>query len=430
MKEKRLLLASVALALVAPAASAQEGAPTPEGPTTGPGGDTQIMVVPGPSQTTTTYQQGPGHGELDGHLPSSSQSLYDINSSKDTFDLNRSDPASATARGGKDAQYVIDGSGAVPQAHSVRRGDTLWGLSGQYYKNPYAWPRLWSYNPQIQNPHWIYPGDRVRLRTDEGSPLRRRTVPEKTIFLRDYGWVDDIEKDKRGEVVGSPEDQMYLTHGDNVYIELEDDEKVELGQELTIFREVRTMRGREADAAGELVSVIATVRVDRYNPKTHLVRAEVIESLDAVERGDFVGKVGRKFLVVPPTKNEKYLEARILTALYPHQIFAQSQVVFLDRGAKHGVKPGNRFIAVRRGDRWVESLPGAGASADDKAMTEDDRDAIFSELKTDGPEDKYPNETFGEIRVLATRDRSSIAIVTESSFEIERDTILVMKKGY
>ncbi len=429
MKQARLIPFALFSVVFGSLAQAQEGAPQQGGPTTGPGGDTQIQFIPGPAQTTvTTQQSGPGHGELDTHLPSSSQSLYDINASKDKFDLNRSDPAAASARGNKDGQYVIGDSG-VPTAHSVRRGDTLWGISGQYFKNPYSWPRLWSYNPQIQNPHWIYPGDRVRLRIEE-TGFRRRAVPERTVFLRNYGWVDDIDKYKRGEVVGSPEDQMYLTFWDDAYIEMESDEKVELGQELTVFREVRTMRGREADAAGELVAVVATVRVDRYNPKTHLIRAQIIESLDAVERGDFVGKINRKFLIVPPIKNEKYLEARILTALYPHQFFGQHQVVFLDRGAKHGVKPGNRFVAVRRGDRWVETLPGAGASADDKAMTEDDRDAVFSELKTDGPEDKYPNETFGEIRVLATRDKSSIAIVTEAGFEIERDTILVMKKGY
>ena len=426
MKETGRLLPSVLVVLTCTSAAlAQDEA----GPTTGPGGDTQINLLPGPTTTTTTTTQaGPGPGQVDSYLPSSSQSLTDVNARRDQFDLNQRDPASTSARGNKDGQYVIGDSG-VPTAHSVRRGDTLWGLSGQYFKNPYAWPRLWSYNPQIQNPHWIYPGDRVRLRIEE-TGFRQRTVPEKTVFLRNYGWVDDIGKYKRGEVVGSPDDQMYLTFTDDVYVEMETDEKIELGQELTVFRELRTMRGREADDAGDLVQVVATLRVDRYNPKTHLVRAQIIESLDAVERGDLVGKIKRKFLIVPPIKNEKYLEARILTALYPHQFFGQHQVVFLDRGAKHGVKPGNRFIAVRRGDRWVESLSSAGASADDKAMTEDDRDAVFTELKTDGPDEKYPNETFGEIRVLAACVKSSIAIVTESGFEIERDTILVMKKGY
>ncbi len=422
MKLDKLLPALVASLALAPAAAAQDG------PTTGPAGDTQVQFIPGPVQTTTTYG-GPPAVDHDKHLPSGSRSITDVSRSSDGFDLNQGDPAALSARGGKDGQYVLDAAGGVPAAHSVRRGDTLWGISGQYYKNPYAWPRLWSYNPQIQNPHWIYPGDRVKLRTHE-TGFRPRTVPDKTVFLREYGWVDDIEKDKRGQVVGSPEDQMYLTHIDDLYIEMESDQKVELGQELTIFREVRTMRGREADDSGELVAVVATVRVDRYNPKTHLVRAQVIESLDGVERGDWVGKVNRKFLIVPPVKNEKYLEARILTALYPNQFFGQHQVVFLDRGSKHGIKPGNRFIAVRRGDRWVDELSSAGKLAADRPMTEDDRDAVFGELKTDGPDEKYPNETFGEIRVLATRKRSSIAIVMESTYEIERDTILVMKKGY
>ena len=409
MKHYPRLLIVLSTSLVASASSAQEEV----GPSAPAGGDTQISVVPGPTTTTTTVQStGPGHGELDGHLPSSSQSLVDINANRSGFDLNRSDPASASARGGKDAQYVLEGAG-VPNAHTVRRGDTLWALSGQYYKNTYQWPKLWAQNPQIQNPHWIYPGDRLRLREESGAsgPLRPRSVPEKTVFLRDYGWVDDPEKDAVGEVVGSHEDQMLLAHVDDVYIELHEDEKVELGQELTIYREVRTIRGREADDVGDLVAVIGTVRVDRYNPKTRMVRGQIIESLDAIERGDYVGAVGRKFHVVPPVKNEKYVEARIFTALYPHQLFGQNQVLFLDRGRKQGVKPGNRFLAVRRGDRWVESLDGAGPSASIKPMTEDDRDAIFDDIKTDGPDDKYPNETFGEVRVLAVRDNSSIAIV-------------------
>lgn len=424
-------LALVALVALAPSTVlAQEEV----GPTSPPGGEGPVLV-PGPSTSTTSVTStGPAPGEVDSYLPSSSQSTTDINSTKSGFDLNKSTAGEGAIKGGKNGQYIGEGA-SVPQAHTVKRGDTLWGISGQYFKNPYQWPRLWSQNPQILNPHWIYPGDRLRLRVDDfGGPLRPRTVPESTVFLRNYGWVDDPEKDRWGELVGAPDDQMMLAYGDDSYIELDEEKhkdlRIELGQELQIFRPVRTMRGREADASGELVEVLGTVRVDRYNPKTRMIRAHIIEALDVIERGVLVGPVPRKFVIVPPTVNEKYLEARILTALYPHQFFGQNQVVFIDRGEKQGVKVGNRFIAVRRGDRWVETLDTAGPGATIRARTEDDRDGEVEDLKTDGPVDKYPNETFAELRVLDVRPNTSMAIVTESQFEIERDTILVMKKGY
>ncbi len=433
MLRKRTCVAAL-LTFVAGAPLLEARAQDEVGPTSPPGGD-QPILVPGPSSSTTTYTPaGPSQAELDQHLGSSSRSLTDINSSRSEFDLNKSTAGTASAKGAATGQYIVDGAGAVPQGHTVRRGDTLWGISGQYFKNPYQWPRLWSQNPQILNPHWIYPGDRLRLRAAGSGSVRPQSVPESTVFLRNYGWVDDPDKQDWGELVGAPDDQQMLSYGDDSYIELDEDKfkdlKIELGQELQVWREVRTLKGREADASGELVQVLGTVRVDRYNPKTRMIRAHIIEALDVIERGVRVGPVPRKFLVQPPVRNEKYLEARILTALWPHQFFGQNQVVFLDRGSKQGVKPGNRFIAVRRGDRWVESLDGAGPGAKIRAMTEDDRDAQVADLKTDGPDEKYPNETFGEIRVVEVRDNTCMAIVMESAYEMERDTILVMKKGF
>src|SRR5205085_9844333 len=54
-------------------------------------------------------------------------------------------------------------SGPVPDLHVVRKGDTLWDICFYYFNDPWQWPKVWSYNPQITNPHWIYPGDLVRL---------------------------------------------------------------------------------------------------------------------------------------------------------------------------------------------------------------------------------------------------------------------------
>lgn len=53
--------------------------------------------------------------------------------------------------------------------HTVVQGDTLWDISGKYLKNPFQWEGVWKVNPQVKNPHWIYPGDIITLPGDTSS---------------------------------------------------------------------------------------------------------------------------------------------------------------------------------------------------------------------------------------------------------------------
>ncbi len=60
-----------------------------------------------------------------------------------------------------------------PQSYTVVRGDTLWDISSRFLKDPWMWPELWQVNPQVSNPHLIYPGDVLTLYFVDGKPMMK-----------------------------------------------------------------------------------------------------------------------------------------------------------------------------------------------------------------------------------------------------------------
>ncbi len=84
----------------------------------------------------------------------------------------------------------------APERYTVVRGDTLWDISGLFLEDPWLWPEIWHVNPQINNPHLIYPGDVLRLVWVDGQP---RIVMERDMMAADvrlspqvrYGSLDD-----------------------------------------------------------------------------------------------------------------------------------------------------------------------------------------------------------------------------------------------
>ncbi len=70
-------------------------------------------------------------------------------------------------------QAAVELKEDVPETYIVKKGDTLWGISGMYLREPWLWPELWDVNPQIDNPHLIYPGDELYLVWVDGQPRLR-----------------------------------------------------------------------------------------------------------------------------------------------------------------------------------------------------------------------------------------------------------------
>ena len=59
----------------------------------------------------------------------------------------------------------------APHVYVVKKGDTLWDISGKFLRSPWRWKEIWASNKHVKNPHWIYPGDRLLLCTLDGRPL-------------------------------------------------------------------------------------------------------------------------------------------------------------------------------------------------------------------------------------------------------------------
>ncbi|MBX3219244.1 MAG: LysM peptidoglycan-binding domain-containing protein [Labilithrix sp.] len=422
------------------------GAPASGGGTPGQGGapaGPTVTTVPGP--TTTTFFPGgvapvPPGGTLGGGNAQYSSSKPITGNETDSFDFRRGGGAGGTVRGDPNGSFVLGGStspgaysGVVPNAHNVRRGDTLWGICGYYFNNPYQWPRIWSYNAQIQNPHWIYPGDQVKLRQGGGAVEpqpnnprasitdRRRAVPADTVFLRNQGFIED-ESVNWGEITGAREDKMFLTDFDEAYLRIGGDHDVKIGQELTVYRPIKSQAG------GRLVEIQGTVKIDQWNPKERIARARVTEALDTIERGARVGPVARRFEVVPPVRNDKDVEATILTSIHPHNFYGQNQVVFIDKGEDDGLKPGNRLFVIRKGDGFHKTQPSGSAAK--RIALEDPSPGAMESITKPRSDAALPEEVLAELRVISIKKGTAMALVTTSRREIELGDKAFARKGY
>ena len=64
------------------------------------------------------------------------------------------------------------------EIYTIKQGDTLWDISSKFLKDPFLWPKLWQRNPYITNPHWIYPGQPIRLVPAEEL---RKEMPKEAV---------------------------------------------------------------------------------------------------------------------------------------------------------------------------------------------------------------------------------------------------------
>ncbi len=279
-----------------------------------------------------------------------------------------------------------------PDRYVVQRGDTLWDISSQFLNEPWLWPEIWEVNPQIENPHLIFPGDEVFLRwvdgkpvisvqrgapkpagEDDGSGVVRRRLPGGTIKLSPRVRVSEIEE----AIPTIPIDiiQQFLKRP-RLVTERQIDASpyvVSVGREALIGKPGKKIYARGID--GEAVPRYAVYRKgQRYEDpdrNNELLGYEAIHIADAVldRSGDpatlTVTSAQRELLggdrLLPleeeevhtsfmPRAPEREVEGQIISVVDGVSQIGQYQVVVLNLGREAGMEAGHVMAVLQRGD--------------------------------------------------------------------------------
>jgi hypothetical protein len=287
----------------------------------------------------------------------------------------------------QDIDFGASGSASTgDDAYVIQPGDTLWDISTTFMGDPYYWPRLWSINDYITNPHWIYPGERIVF-----TPGSLLDAPEMMFPQDDDGYAPDVPSLSDSELECGPdvrfqgdfsqafystaaflsdegdiEDWGELQHAKSgqstlgsdqiVYLNLDDPDAVACGDIVSIFRLGEKVRHPSDRAVkyGNLVLIVGDARVLHVDPEGR-VTAVMRRSFRHAKRGDRVGPpmvVDAQVAGLEPNGDlEGTIIAREDSAL--NELAQPGEVVFIDRGKADGVRVGNSFYVIHQRDGYV-----------------------------------------------------------------------------
>lgn len=340
--------------------------------------------------------------------------------------------------------------GDHPNTYTVKRGDTLWDISARFLKKPWLWPEIWQANPQIKNPHLIYPGDVIslayldRVAAAQVQPGPRQEAPltgvplsEIEPFLKNLRVVDDFEQ--LPYVVGLEEDRLRVTQGQAAYVKGLTDQSpgtryavVRPTQRYTRLDRVACcdiMRAADLDYRGKRTVDFDAIWTDVVVPDKgrELLGYELLQVATGTLSRGAVGGMQASTLVIDDTGREIRVGDRLIPVqaqpydlqFFPHPPKAQfdygraqvlsvadlvksggpRDVIALSVGSKDGIDNGTVFSTWR-----------VGTSKPDRVKVGPDR---AEDLFGKHSRVRLPDEFSGHAMVFRTFDKVSYALIMD-----------------
>jgi len=303
-----------------------------------------------------------------------------------------------------------------PDRYVVVKGDTLWDISETFLDSPWLWPEIWYVNPQIDNPHLIYPGDVINLVYVDGKPQLRvqrgkgtfklspkaraerldtaiPTIPIDAIqqFLTQPLVADQSTMEDAAYVVSSADEHLIVGAGDRVYVRgLKDDE----GDRFHIFRPGDAYLD---PASGEVLGYEALYLGDATAQKFgDPATLKLTRTTREINIGDRVMPMTQEdvYAYFTPHSPDEEIEGTIISVVDGVSQIGQYQIVVLNRGTREGVDVGTVFEIYQTGELIVDQI---------KNKTE--RNANI----------KLPDEKAGILMVFRTFDKVSFGLIMKAT---------------
>lgn len=331
----------------------------------------------------------------------------------------------------------------APDSYTVKRGDTLWAISGLFLRSPWRWPELWGMNLQeIRNPHLIFPGQQLYLEKKDGRARLRASAPADGVpptqtirvsprtryesladsaiptlranliepFLAEPVIVDEAAFAQAPRIVAAQDERVLITRGNRAYARGQAGASLSDAagkpREYRVFRSAVPVRdpamgeilGYEAQYVGKATLASGETTQETKNkegkPQTDVVPA----TIDIVAAKEEI-RVGDRLLPEPPRALQSYaprapgmpIEGARIASIYGSAVAnaAQNQVVTINRGTKDGMEVGHVLAILSDGGRVVDKTDPAR------------------------PTIKLPDERNGLLMVFRTFEKVSYALILE-----------------
>ena len=303
-----------------------------------------------------------------------------------------------------------------PDEYTVQKGDTLWDISGTFLNSPWLWPEIWHVNPQIENPHLIYPGDVIKLIYLDGQP---RLTLERTLklapggatklspsvrvqsaeeaitaipldkidsFLSRSRILEGNELETSPYMLAGPNQRLVVGEGDSAYARGTFDEQY---TNYGVYRKGKIYKDPQTkEILGLYAQGIGTVNLDKFTGDVATVH--VVRSFEEIRPGDRLLPSEDRSVdsIFFPSAPDTDIEGVIIDVEGGVTQVGKFNVVMINRGEREGLQIGNVLAIYKKGEVVVDRVKGGKVA--------------------------LPDERAGLLMIFRTFDKMSLGLVLEA----------------